>query len=741
MPEEREGPKRETWLQKREYILSMLGCSVGFGSFWRFPYLCNRNGGGAFFIPYFTAIIACGVPLFFLEVSISQFSSRSDSHVWVLCPLFKGIGISQLLTNIIGIKPYTLTMAWAIYYMSQSFRSSLPWTTCDNWWNTPVCINKVTNGSSEVFNSTVEQQLLQNAVWRKTNSTLTASEEFWQFNALRVSAGIDNFGSVQPHIILSLLCSWTALFLCLMKGVQSVGKVVYVTALMSYVLLTVLLVRSCMMPGSSDGLLYFIRPDFSRLGSVQVWLEALLQACYSMGTTFGSLITISSYNKFHNNCHRDVTLLTIVGEASTIFCGLVVFSSLGFMAHKAQIPISEIVSSGVGLGFIIFPEAIAQLPVPQLWSALFFLTLLSLGIDTVFGALETLVAGLSEAFPHRLKFRRVHVTGGICLFCFLLSIPYTTRGGDYLVQLLDWYAASFSVLLIGCLECMVISWIYATSISVCSMGGSRLVSLHLPPAQLRQFPYAPQEAHVLSLFIFHPPSYVNFRMLHGRLSSCPLHLPPAQLRQFPYAPQEAHVLSLFIFHPPSYVNFRMLHGKLSSCLSSSSTRPATSISICSTGGSRVVSLHLPPAQLRQFPYAPQEAHVLSLFIFHPPSYVNFRMLHRRLTCCLSSSSTRSATSISVALILSLFMYDPPSYGAYVYPFYAKVVGILMAVLMTLPIPVMMIYQVAQRDGTIMQRLKHASDPSPDRGPARTENRLICLERERTQQQIFMKPMA
>ncbi|XP_046579209.1 sodium- and chloride-dependent glycine transporter 1-like [Haliotis rubra] len=218
--------KRETWAQKREYILSMLGYSVGFGSLWRFPYLCNRNGGGAFLIPYFTAIIACGVPLFFLEVSISQFSSRSATHVWVVCPLLKGIGIAQVLTCIIGIMPYALITAWAIYYLSQSFSSLLPWTTCENWWNTPVCINKVTNDSSEVcFNSTVEHQLLHDAVWRKPNSTLTASEEFWQFNALRVSTGIDNFGSVQSHMIICLLCSWTLVFLCLMKGVRAVGKV------------------------------------------------------------------------------------------------------------------------------------------------------------------------------------------------------------------------------------------------------------------------------------------------------------------------------------------------------------------------------------------------------------------------------------------------------------------------------------------------------------------------------------
>ncbi|XP_048247893.1 sodium- and chloride-dependent glycine transporter 1-like [Haliotis rufescens] len=210
---------RGEWTSRREYILSLLGFSVGLGSLWRFPYLCNRNGGGAFLIPYFMGIITCSVPLFFLEITISQFSSRSAAPVWVLCPLFKG------------------------------------------------------NKSKHI---TIK------------------------YGTLRVSSGIDKFGSVQVHLLLCNLASWVVAFLCLMKGIRSVGKVVYVTALLPYMLLTVLLIRSCMMPGAGDGIVYFFRTDFSRLASVQVWLEALLQGFYSTGVTYGGLITMSSYNNFNN---------------------------------------------------------------------------------------------------------------------------------------------------------------------------------------------------------------------------------------------------------------------------------------------------------------------------------------------------------------------------------------------------------------------------------------------------------
>ena len=51
---------------KWEYIMSILGVCVGFGSFWRFPYLVYKNGGGVFLIPYFLALFMVGLPLLYL---------------------------------------------------------------------------------------------------------------------------------------------------------------------------------------------------------------------------------------------------------------------------------------------------------------------------------------------------------------------------------------------------------------------------------------------------------------------------------------------------------------------------------------------------------------------------------------------------------------------------------------------------------------------------------------------------
>ncbi|XP_067650966.1 sodium- and chloride-dependent glycine transporter 2-like [Haliotis asinina] len=560
-----QGQKREVWTNKREYILTQIGFAVGLGTFWRFPYLCNRNGGGAFLIPYFCGILLCAVPLFFLEVAIGQFSSRSAAHVWDMCPLFKGIGISQAVVCFISSISYNLIIVWTLYYLYQSFWPMLPWTTCNNWWNTALCTDDI--GSNTTYNDS-NYRLMNDpritAPWRKPNETLTASEEFWQYNAIKVSDGVETLGSVQDHLLLCSAASWAILFLCMMSGVKSVGKVVYVTAVLPYILLTVLLIRSCMMPGSVDGLLYFLRPDFSKLHSVQVWLEALLQSFYSLNTTYGGLITMGSFNPFNNNCIRDVVLVTIISQLSCIFCGFTVFSTLSFMATEAQVPISEVVSSGSGLRFIIYPEAISKLPLSQLWAVLFFLTLLTVGIDSMFGTVECVISGILEASPKRIQSKRALTTLAVCVVSFLLTIPFVTEGGVYLFQLLDWYSSSFNTFLTGFLECVVICWIY----------GSERFSK-------------------------------DIKTMLGR-------------------------------RPPALLRFLL-------------------------------------------------SYVTPVILF-------------------------------ASIIVSLFGYDPPSYGRYLYPEIAKIMGIILAVGFSVPIPVMFVYECLRKKGSLCQRVRLASQPTPDWGP-------------------------
>ncbi|XP_046556275.1 sodium- and chloride-dependent creatine transporter 1-like [Haliotis rubra] len=280
---------------------------------------------------------------------------------------------------------YNLYLAWPIYYMVKSCSSVLPWTTCGNDWNTDLCVEdlrNVTHSSNNGISPTVNITVPVAQRWENVTLAHSASEEFWQYNVLSISTGLDDVGSVQWHTVGCLFASYVLMFLCLINGIRSAGKVVYVTALLPYILLLSIFITTLLKPGATDGLLYFLVPDFKQLLDIQVWLEASLQVFYSLGPGWGMIGTAASYKKFHEPCLRDCLILTMVSEGTSIFCGLVTFAVLGVMAHKTGVPIAKVVSTGPGLGFVTYPDALAQLPVPQLWSFLFFLMLLMVGLDS-----------------------------------------------------------------------------------------------------------------------------------------------------------------------------------------------------------------------------------------------------------------------------------------------------------------------------------------------------------------------
>ncbi|OCT57420.1 hypothetical protein XELAEV_18003554mg [Xenopus laevis] len=287
----------------------------------------------------------------------------------------------------------------------------------------------------------------------------------WRFpylnKVLRLSSGLDDIGSINWELLLCLIGCWLLVYFCVWKGVKSTGKIVYFTATFPYVVLLILLVRGAMLPGAVEGIIYYLKPDWSKLGSAQVWIDAGTQIFFSYAIGLGALTALGSYNRFNNDCYKDAFILAVINSGTSFFAGFVVFSILGFMANEQGVDISKVAESGPGLAFIAYPRAVSLMPVAPLWSALFFFMLLLLGLDSQFVGVEGLITAILDLLPARyyFRFQREIAVAICCAIMFLIDLSMLTEGGMYVFQLFDYYSASGMTLLWQTFwQCVVVSW-------------------------------------------------------------------------------------------------------------------------------------------------------------------------------------------------------------------------------------------------------------------------------------------
>ncbi|XP_076319914.1 sodium-dependent proline transporter-like isoform X3 [Tachypleus tridentatus] len=435
---------RGNWGSKWEFLLSCIGLSVGIGNVWRFPYLAYENGGGAFLIPYLLMLVFAGKPMYFMELAFGQFAGVGPLAIWSCVPIAKGVGFAMVTVSLIIVIYYNVVMSYTIFYMASIFQYEVPWSRCDPLW--------ANNTNCHVRSENVTLML---------NNSKTSSQVYWEHYVLQLTEGIENSGGIKWDLSLCLLLSWIIVVFCLLKGIKTSGKVVYFAATFPYIILLILLITGLLQEGAIDGVLYFITPTWQKLLDIKVWQAAASQMFFSLSVSMGALIMYSSYNDFRNNIFRDAMVVSIMDTVTSLISGTVIFSVLGAMAHDLGngTQVEDIVASGPGLAFVAYPEALTRLPIPQLWAVLFFLMLYILGLDSEFALLENILTSISDEIPilrnHKIKF--CSVTG---VLCFFLGLPCVTRGGQYILEIMDKYGGGTAVILIAVVESIAINWIY-----------------------------------------------------------------------------------------------------------------------------------------------------------------------------------------------------------------------------------------------------------------------------------------
>ncbi|XP_061629950.1 sodium-dependent neutral amino acid transporter B(0)AT2 [Phyllopteryx taeniolatus] len=491
-----EEEERPAWNSKLQYILAQVGFSVGLGNVWRFPYLCQKNGGGAYLVPYLILLVLIGIPLFFLELAVGQRIRRGSIGVWnYISPRLGGLGFASCVVCFFVALYYNVIISWSLFYFSQSFQQPLPWHEC------PLVKNK---------NSTYVVPECEKS---------SATTYYWYREALDISDSISESGGLNWKMTLCLLAAWSMVCLAMIKGIQSSGKVMYFSSLFPYVVLICFLVRSLLLEGSMDGIRHMFTPKLEIMLEAKVWREAATQVFFALGLGFGGVIAFSSYNKRNNNCHFDAVLVSFINFFTSVLATLVVFAVLGFKAnimngrcvalnsnriadllgngidanlipnhinlsHRMSVDdyrqmIDDIkrvkdnfaklgldscniedelnkAEQGTGLAFIAFTEAMTHFPASPFWSVMFFLMLVNLGLGSMFGTIEGILTPLIDTF----KVRKELLTVGCCVLAFLIGLVFVQRSGNYFVTMFDDYSATLPLLIVVILENLAIAWFY-----------------------------------------------------------------------------------------------------------------------------------------------------------------------------------------------------------------------------------------------------------------------------------------
>jgi len=406
--------QRERWSSKLIFIFAAVGSAVGLGNVWRFPYLAGKYGGGAFLIPYATMLIIMGVPLLIMEFAIGQKMQLGAVGAFKkIKTQLSGIGMASVLCGFVVVSYYAVVMAWSILYFIHSF--TLAWGS---------------NTKSFFFNS-----------------------------VLHLSSGAGETGFIVPGIIFALVIVWALVYFSVWKGVKSVGKVVMVTMPLPVILLLILLVRGITLPGSGEGILFYLKPDFSALLDFEVWSAAMSQIFFTLTLAFGVMIAYASFQNESSDISKTAITTSFINSGISIVAGFAVFSTLGYMSLQSGTPVKELAASGPALAFIVLPRALSLVPMAPLFAVLFFVMLITLAIDSAFSLVEAASTVMCDNYPH---LRKEDISFYVCVLGFVAGIIFTTFAGLYYLDITDHFITNYGLVIAGLLEIGAVVFFYGT---------------------------------------------------------------------------------------------------------------------------------------------------------------------------------------------------------------------------------------------------------------------------------------
>ncbi len=415
---------RGMWGSKLGFILAAVGSAVGLGNIWRFSYMSYQNGGGAFLVPYGVALLTAGLPLMILEYGLGHRGKSSPPLAFSrVHALWEPFGWWMPIVAFFGINLfYAVVIGWCFNYFLFSF--SLGW------------------GAD--------------------------TESFFYTQFLQLSDGPFALGAVRLPIVLGAAGTWFLCWLiCFREVHHGIEKASLIFMPLLVVITLVLVGWSLQLDGAMEAVrTYYFSCDWSKISLAtaagrKVWVAAYGQIFFTLSLGFGIMITYASYLPRKSDIVGNAVLTCIINCLYSVVAGLAVFATIGFMAAQKGVPFDEAISGGPGLAFVVYPEAINQLPAGnRLFGALFFLVLIVAGISSAISLTEAFTCSVCDKF----NFNRKKTVTWLCLIGMAGSMIFTTQAGLYILDIVDHFVNNYALILGGVLECILVGWLLRAAV-------------------------------------------------------------------------------------------------------------------------------------------------------------------------------------------------------------------------------------------------------------------------------------
>ncbi|MGV8979677.1 sodium-dependent transporter [Clostridium sp.] len=415
---------RENWKSRKGFIFAAAGAAIGLGNLWRFPFQAYKNGGGAFLLPYFVALITCAIPLMIMEYAFGRkIRGGSVKAFSSLRKKLEIIGWIQVMVPIVVMTYYCAIIAVSVVFMVFSLGHAFG---IINWLSDPGPIMGMVTGSAK--------------------------------NALDLGAGMS------IYILIAVIVVWVCNWFIVKKGISGgIEKISKIFTPMLLVLMIIFMINAVRLKGSTIGLEALFKPDFSKILNPSIWVSAYAQVFFSTTLAVGVMIAYGSYLDDKADIVNSAIITVLANASFDLIAGVLVFSTLGHLVSTMGVEFTSF-GTGAGVAFIAFPIAISTMStnvvVQGLLGFLFFFCLFIAGLSSSISMLESFATAALDKFDvSREKLVLTISVVGLCGSAFFASYA----GFNYILDIVDAYVGNIVIAGLGLTEVILISYIYGTS--------------------------------------------------------------------------------------------------------------------------------------------------------------------------------------------------------------------------------------------------------------------------------------